>query len=78
MVCSCVLYCDEIIIYYAKLVLPFSSEISLPKQSSTVVIITASLYPLYTVAQKGHNKNTQQTLFCLQLSLNFVQNISLN
>ena len=69
---------DETIIHYAKLFLPFSSEISLPKQSSAVVIITASLYLLYTVAQKGHSKNTQQALFCLQLSFKFCANISLN
>ena len=47
---SCVLYYDETIIYYAKLFLPFSSELFL----RTVVIITARLCPLYTVAQNGH------------------------
>ena len=70
MVCSCVLYYDETIIYYAKLFLPFSSELFL----RTVVIITARLYPLYTVAQNGHyynNENTQQTLFCRQFSFKF-------
>ena len=50
MVCSCVLYYDEIIIYDAKLYLPFSSELYL----RTVVIITARLCLLYTVAQNGH------------------------
>ena len=50
MVCSCVLYYDETIMYYAKLFLPFSSELFL----RTVVIITARLCPLYTVAQNGH------------------------
>ena len=42
-ICSCVLYYDETIIYYAKLFLPFSSELFL----RTVVIITARLCPLY-------------------------------
>ena len=50
MVCSCVLYNNETTIYYAKLFLPFSSELFL----RTVVIITARLCPLYTVAQNGH------------------------
>ena len=49
-VCSCVLYNNETTIYYAKLFLPFSSELFL----RTVVIITARLCPLYTVAQNGH------------------------
>ena len=49
-VCSCVLYYDKTMIYYAKLFLPFSSELFL----RTVVIITARLCPLYTVAQNGH------------------------
>ena len=74
MVCSCVLYYDETIIYYAKLFLPFSSELFL----RTVVIITACLYPLYTVAQewtliiKIRNKH----YFAGSFPLNFVQNIS--
>ena len=50
MVCSCVLYYDETIICFAKLFLPFLSELFL----RTVVIITARLYPFYTVAQNGH------------------------
>ena len=53
MVCSCVLYYDETTIYYTKLFLSFSSELFL-RTVLTVVIITARLCPLYTVAQNGH------------------------
>ena len=63
MVCSCVLYYDETTIYYTKLFLSFSSELFLRTVLAycscvlflrTVVIITARLCPLYTVAQNGH------------------------
>ena len=80
MVCSCVLYDDEITIYYAKLFLPFSSKISLPKQSSTVVIITGkSLSLVYggpegTLMIKIRNKH----YFAGSFPLYFVQNIFLN
>ena len=71
MVCSCVLYYDEIIIYDAKLFLPFSSELFLCTAVQHV-FVSCIRWPRMDIS----NKNTQQTLFSGSCPLNFVQNIS--